>query len=206
MKKPTKSKTRIAPGHNPDRLTVEQVGKGWRLLSAAEQAARRRLFYDEGRQTTIHIQLWNGAAWDSSSWTGRNAETTYRTSKPPGYFLPKKGKPVTRQPVKSQLNAPTTKAWLKRISKPSQPGNGARVMWAAPMQGNSKCMWQKVCSKYDDTIFNDFTRPVLVLDASETAHEARVDRAWFAQGLLSHDEIRAILRIIGDVPVKGGVQ
>ena len=26
----------IAPGHNPDRLTVEQVGDGWRLLEVGE--------------------------------------------------------------------------------------------------------------------------------------------------------------------------
>lgn len=62
----------IAPGHNPDKLTIEQVGEGWRLLD--EDEIKRR-------QTTISIQYWDSlhAFWSGLSQEGRDANLTYRT-------------------------------------------------------------------------------------------------------------------------------
>lgn len=71
----------IAPGHNPDKLTIAQVGDGWRLLSADET----RVY----RAATDEIQCWEGARWSAAWWSGSDSGLTYRTQKPPGYFLPK---------------------------------------------------------------------------------------------------------------------
>lgn len=74
----------IASGHNPDKLTVEQVGEGWRLLSEEE--------IDPTRRKTIEVQMWSSDAmtWHPSGWFADHPTRTYRTQKPEGYFLPKK--------------------------------------------------------------------------------------------------------------------
>ncbi len=83
-----KTETKLAPGHNPDRLTVKQVGRGWRLLSHAEQAH----LYEENRiQKHLScwcsgLQFWQGPA---HKFYGNAPSNTYRTRKPAGYFLPK---------------------------------------------------------------------------------------------------------------------
>jgi len=73
----------IAEGHNPDKLTVSQVGEGWRLLVEEEINIKRSPFnYISGIQ--IHsCGLWRG---DCSA---NNYNYAYRTQQPPGYFLPK---------------------------------------------------------------------------------------------------------------------
>lgn len=76
----------IASGHNPDKLTVEQVGEGWRLLSEEEIETRKKV--DE---TSPHIQQWWGTEWCTKlHFIGNATNTTYRTQKPEGYFLPKR--------------------------------------------------------------------------------------------------------------------
>lgn len=76
----------IASGHNPDKLTVEQVGEGWRLLSEEEVGARK-----EVDEPSSHIQQWWNTEWCTKlPFVGHNTNTTYRTQKPEGYFLPKK--------------------------------------------------------------------------------------------------------------------
>lgn len=73
----------IASGHNPDKLTVEQVGEGWRLLSVEE--------VNTSRGATSDIQGYSMfKEWRSTPVTGNWDNTTYRTQKPEGYFLPKK--------------------------------------------------------------------------------------------------------------------
>lgn len=69
-----------APGHNPDKLTNAQVGKGWRLLARKEIQAR---------PLTPHIQSWGPGTrlWFGGDWRGSNEFVTYRTRKPAGYFL-----------------------------------------------------------------------------------------------------------------------
>lgn len=56
--------------HNPDKLTREQVGEGFRLLAEVEIWHR----FD----FRLTIQLWNGSSWDDNGWLGSASLTTYR--------------------------------------------------------------------------------------------------------------------------------
>lgn len=71
----------IAPGHNPAKLTVRQVGEGFRLWSEDEI----------GSPSDAKTKYWDGIRWHEVAFQGAAtcAEDTYRTRKPPGYFLPK---------------------------------------------------------------------------------------------------------------------
>lgn len=71
----------IASGHNPDKLTEKQVDtkEGWRLLAPEEI---------RGRNVTFDIQLYD-KSWRILAASGSNEKYTYRTLRPPGYFLPK---------------------------------------------------------------------------------------------------------------------
>lgn len=76
---------KIAKGHNPDKLTEEQVGvkDGWRLLERGEIPPR---------ESTRDIVLWSSMVlqWlDKYPAIGNYGCNTYRTKKPAGYFLPK---------------------------------------------------------------------------------------------------------------------
>lgn len=73
----------IAPGHNPDRLTVSQVGGGWRLLTKDEIVEREPSWDIEGWWREKN--RWD----DSGSFRANDPQLTYRTQQPPGYFLPK---------------------------------------------------------------------------------------------------------------------
>lgn len=66
-----KIEPKIATGHNPDNLTEEQVGAGYRLLLPSEIGFRK---------ATSEIQLWriSDARWIESSYNGDTAEFTYR--------------------------------------------------------------------------------------------------------------------------------
>lgn len=79
----------IAPGHNPDRLTVRQVGEGWRLLERAEIVPRPET--TEAQYLDRNDRLWSSFAVELN-----NPDLTYRTQQPPGYFLPK---PTVRVPL-----------------------------------------------------------------------------------------------------------
>ena len=72
----------IAQGHNPAKLTEVQVGvaAGWRLLAREEIATR---------ESTTDIAAWVWSNRWTSPWRGSCGACTYRTKKPPGYFLPK---------------------------------------------------------------------------------------------------------------------
>lgn len=63
---------KIASGHNPDKLTEEQVGvkDGWRLLESDEI-----VYYGVPHDS---IQAWQNT-WDSSGWRGSDPSCTYRT-------------------------------------------------------------------------------------------------------------------------------
>lgn len=85
---------KIAAGHNPAGVTVVQVGAGWRLLAPEEICgARARTIKTPYRK---NIQAWEAGReagrwagrWDTSGWTGDSEHHTYRTAKPPGFFLP----------------------------------------------------------------------------------------------------------------------
>lgn len=75
-----------APGHNPLGLDEWTVGthRGGRLLAEAE--------IDLTRPLTGDIEAWVGGSWVRLA-GGNSTGNTYRTHKPPGYFLPK---PKTR--------------------------------------------------------------------------------------------------------------
>lgn len=73
----------IAKGHNPDKLTVRQVGDGWRLLAKEEINVKRNPF-----KCVCGIEIYFCGLWrDNCSASDYNY--TYRTQQPPGYFLPK---------------------------------------------------------------------------------------------------------------------
>lgn len=56
--------------HNPDNLTPEQVGEGWRLMAASE--------IRESRDADYGIQCWLYGDWDQTGWTGKATGFTYR--------------------------------------------------------------------------------------------------------------------------------
>lgn len=64
----------IAPGHNPDGLTVAQVGDGYRLLDEDEVDER-------WKGTPVHreIEAWFPWWWWDSGWRGETKRITYRT-------------------------------------------------------------------------------------------------------------------------------
>lgn len=102
----------ICAGHNPDRLTEEQVGvaEGWRLLTEEEQKER------VGKRGEFSIEGWIDNKWDDlwcgGPWIGRCGLTTYRTKRPPGYFLPK---PKARVPLTAD-DIPAPICWLRQGS------------------------------------------------------------------------------------------
>lgn len=71
----------VCPGHNPDLLTVDQVGSAevWRLLEPSEIRERDH----DG-----DIELWIlGEGWTGGGWRGNSRFSTYRTARPVGHFL-----------------------------------------------------------------------------------------------------------------------
>lgn len=56
--------------HNPDKLTREQVGEGFRLLATVEVWERPNL--------QDHISRWLFETWNHSGWFGQNDASTYR--------------------------------------------------------------------------------------------------------------------------------
>lgn len=84
----------VCAGHNPDRLTEEQVDvkNGWRLLTEAEICDYVSLI-----QWNIGIDVWYG----------NGPDFTYRTKCPPGYFL---SKPKQRVPLTAE-DLPTV-CWI----------------------------------------------------------------------------------------------
>lgn len=77
---------KIAAGHNPAGLTVAQVGAGFRLLAPEEICRAKARLNSTGFRKDI--QAWE-RGWDDSEWAGDSDHKTYRTAKPPGFFLPK---------------------------------------------------------------------------------------------------------------------
>lgn len=66
-----KTESQIAPGHNPAKLTVEQVGEGWRLLDPDEIKDGSALY---------EIEAWGGIIWlNNLAYVGHVQCRTYRT-------------------------------------------------------------------------------------------------------------------------------
>jgi len=63
----------VAAGHNPDKLTEEQVGviEGWRLLDE-DEISQDRNWMDE-------IELRSEGRWEDGKWCGNRKSATYRT-------------------------------------------------------------------------------------------------------------------------------
>lgn len=76
---------KIAAGHNPDGVTVVQVGAGWRLLAPEEICRTGERLNSTGFWKDI--QAWE-EGWNESGWDGNSPGHTYRTARPPGFFLP----------------------------------------------------------------------------------------------------------------------
>lgn len=82
-------KDRIAAGHNPDMLTVKQVGKGWRLLAVEEIHFKHEFL--------ITVEIWTGTGWRNRfGLFACLTNATYRTQKPRGFFLPKRNLTPTK--------------------------------------------------------------------------------------------------------------
>lgn len=79
------ARPKIAEGHNPDKLTVDQVqvNDGWRLLSVEEAAARCGVRLSS-------VDWWSGRKWevDGAGWW-LDDTSTLRTRQPIGHYLPK---------------------------------------------------------------------------------------------------------------------
>jgi len=76
--------------HNPDNLTPEQVGEGWRLLLKEERAER----YESCAEISRDVQSWSGSKWCKHGMYGTSKNITYRVQWP----LPEK----YRQPTIEQ--------------------------------------------------------------------------------------------------------
>lgn len=77
------ARPKIAEGHNPDKLTEDQVGvkDGWRLLTDAEHAAVAQ---------APATEWWCGKRWHEPGCVFWNTnERELRTKNPPGHYLPK---------------------------------------------------------------------------------------------------------------------
>ena len=79
-----KAESPIAGGHNTDELTEEIVGDGYRLLTTDEIE-----FVREHEISNNDIQYWGvlNGVWVDALFYCVNAHSTYRTSKPEGYYL-----------------------------------------------------------------------------------------------------------------------
>lgn len=82
----------IAGGHNPQKLTEDQVGvkDGWRTLTLEEVKARRDAKSTVDIQCLVHS--FDTASWSkgsASGCVGDELNLTYRTKKPAGFYLPK---------------------------------------------------------------------------------------------------------------------
>lgn len=56
--------------HNPDHLTRDQIGKGFRLLAKGEIGSHKKF--------SLVIEAWIEASWDSTGWRGCLPHVTYR--------------------------------------------------------------------------------------------------------------------------------
>lgn len=67
-----------ADGHNPDKVTVDQLEPqhGWRLLAPAEIKERRSVPGNE-------LQMWMITRWNNGTYHGNDKTTTYRTKLSP---------------------------------------------------------------------------------------------------------------------------
>lgn len=85
----------IAAGHNPGKLTEDQVGvkDGWRLLTREEIENRNRF---DKPLSKDDIQILSDG-WLKGG-CGASLNQTYRTKQPPGYFAPKPKKKVPLAP------------------------------------------------------------------------------------------------------------
>ncbi len=93
----------IAPGHNPDNLTNEIVGTkdGWRLLTVEEVKDRFQA------DNNPDIARWCGCRWHSFV-SGDCELYSYRTKKPPGFFL----KPRMKTVNKTVADLPRRPFWI----------------------------------------------------------------------------------------------
>jgi len=91
----------IAPGHNPHKLTVQQVGEGYRLLTPEEIAAPQRKDY---------VQYWHSGKFHNISYESPRhyIRDTYRTDLPPGKYIQRK-----RIVPKTAADLPNTPFWRK---------------------------------------------------------------------------------------------
>lgn len=90
--------TARAAGHNPHGLTVAQVGVGYRLLAREEIIDGVR---SPGEK--LAIEMWYTSCW-SADWSGNSFSYTYRTKKPPGFFLPAES--IAAEKVRKKLADP----------------------------------------------------------------------------------------------------
>lgn len=141
----------IAPGHNPDKLTVSQVGEGWRLLDEDEI---------HGRRSTRSIQSWDTLgdnAWDEETGSvGNYPPYTYRTR-------------LSREAL-AALNAPKKPAWSMPVA-PAGPGwhrndfneadlppvTDGGLPWRPLLMGERRSGSDEIFERYDDrgwTIWN----------------------------------------------------
>ena len=100
-----------AAGHNPRGLTVAQVGAGWRLLAEEEIIAERRLHGGD----RYAIEAWIGSGWDATGWAGNEAMYTYRTKKPPGFFVFLPAESIAAEKVRKKLAELPTPAGTKYV-------------------------------------------------------------------------------------------
>jgi len=94
----------IAPGHNPAKLTVQQVGEGYRLLTTEEITAPQRKEY---------VQYWHNGEFHNIAFAGfagykHTVGDTYRTNLPPGKYIRRK-----RIVPKTADDLPITPFWRK---------------------------------------------------------------------------------------------
>ena len=93
---------KLAKGHNPNKLTEEQVGvaNGWRLLEVDELKSPQ----EKGTQywSNMLLGVWSPIAGRCAT---HSHSETYRTQRPVGYFLPK---------TQEQKDREAYSDWVKR--------------------------------------------------------------------------------------------
>lgn len=124
----------IAPGHNPDQLTEEQVEVkfGWRLLTDEEIG---------DRPGTFDIQLYTSKGWATDKVSGDVPDYTYRTLRPPGFFLPKPAPKL--RPISAKDWEPYPVIWVRESHTPESVGFVTQITYNGFHFGNdSFAFWR----------------------------------------------------------------
>jgi hypothetical protein len=147
------ARPKIAEGHNPAQLTVDQVGvkDGWRLLSVEERHHRDTLHWEPGPSGIFLWKRLGNGGWDDG-W-GNGTTDTYRTKAAPGFYLPKSA-PVKTLRAWTFETAPKFDVWIRKKARVDI----SRITYISPSSGvqlyfnKALTDWAELASEYEHSM------------------------------------------------------